>query len=184
MLIPSLRGGDEQFRLCPKDGTGENDMTRTNLTGLRAFSTAMLFVPAGILHAAPAASPAAPSLSGITVSFKLDSRLSGPTYGGDHWVSPPRYMGANAQDTVEARAQGVDAKGRATKISPKWIPSDPKIVTVAPDQGSQVKILVKGAGESKLKVIAQGFSKDFLVKARYLRNAIQVEITEMQASRL
>ncbi len=41
---------------------------------------------------------AADTPTAIQVSFKLDPRLSGPTYGGERWISPPTYMGANAQD--------------------------------------------------------------------------------------
>src|SRR5574342_139624 len=54
--------------------------------------------------------PAA-ALTRINVSFKLDPRLSGPTYGGERWVSPATYMGASAQDAVEVRARTVDARG-------------------------------------------------------------------------
>src|SRR5439155_27115962 len=82
-----------------------------------------LTVPAAVLSAllagppAPARGerpPAAAAQSGIRVTFKLDPRLSGPTYGGERWVSPQTYSGANAQDAVEARVFAVDDKGRST----------------------------------------------------------------------
>jgi hypothetical protein len=115
----------------------------------------------------------------ITVSFKLDPRLSGPTYGGERWVSPPTYTGASAQDTVEARAQAMDAKGRPSDMALQWTPADPGMVSVTPSQGNQVKIAVKRTGESKLKVASQSVSKEFLIKARYQGKAIQVEIVQL-----
>ena len=120
----------------------------------------------------------ASTITGIQLSFKLDPRLTDSTYGGERWVSAPTYVGANAQDTVEARAKVIDAKGQPTKTSPEWIPSDPEMVTVSPSQGDQVKIIVHRAGESKLKVAAQGFYKELVVKAKYVGKAIQVEITQ------
>ncbi len=123
------------------------------------------------------------TVTDIRLSFKVDPRLIDSTYGGERWVSSPTYMGANAQDTVEAQAQGVDGKGTPTKISPQWIPSAPEMVTVSPSQGDRVKITVHHAGESKLKVAAQGFSKELVVKAKYLGKFIQVEITQLGAGK-
>jgi hypothetical protein len=59
---------------------------------------------AGDEKAAPAAAAT------INVAFKLDPRLSGPTYGGERWVSPPTYTAASAQDVVEA-GLALDARG-------------------------------------------------------------------------
>ena len=120
----------------------------------------------------------APARSEIRFLFKLDPRLSGPTYGGERWISPLTYMGATAQDTVEARAQAVDAKGRPANITPEWIPSDPEMVTVSPSQGHRVTITVKRAGESKLKVVSQELSKELVVKAKYMGEIIFVEIAQ------
>jgi hypothetical protein len=115
----------------------------------------------------------------ITLSFKMDPRLSGPTYGGERWVSPPTYTGAAAQDTVEARAQAIDANGRPSDASFRWTPADPQMLSVSPGQGDRVKIAVKHAGESKLKVVAQGSSRELLVKAKSLGKTIQVEIVQL-----
>jgi len=145
----------------------------------------LLVLLPGVVHAAQGAAGPAATITDIRLSFKLDPRLSEPTYGrGERWASPTTYIGANAQDTVEARAQGVDVKGGPTKISPEWIPSDPEMVTVSPSQGDQVKITVHRAGESKLKVTAHGFSKELVVKAKYLGPAIQVQITQPVARKL
>jgi FKBP-type peptidyl-prolyl cis-trans isomerase len=127
---------------------------------------------------AQSASPDTGSLKALSVSFKLDPRLQNATYGGERWVSPPTFTGANAQDTVEARAQGVDPKGREVKVSAEWVSSDAEMVTVAPARGEQVKITVKRAGESKVKVSAQGLSKELGIKAKYLGKFLQVEITQ------
>jgi len=117
---------------------------------------------------------AATALTGITLSFKLDPRLTKSLYMGERWVSPPTYTGV--QDgknlTVEARAHGRDAKGKAMNISPEWIPADPEMVTVTPGQGNQVKITVLRAGESRLEIASQGVSKKLLIKAEYQNSAL------------
>jgi FKBP-type peptidyl-prolyl cis-trans isomerase len=116
--------------------------------------------------------------AGIRVSFKLDPRLATAPYGGERWVSGPTYNGASAQDTVEARAQGVDAKGRLIPIRPEWIPLDPEMVTVSPAQGDAVKIIVTRPGESRLQVTAQGISTELTIKAARLDNFMQVDIAQ------
>jgi hypothetical protein len=79
-----------------------------------------LVVAAGVLWAlvpgiAPASTPVAPetpSLKVLTVAFKLDPRLTGGTYGGERWVSPPKYTTAGEEAdvaTVEVRIHGLDA---------------------------------------------------------------------------
>jgi FKBP-type peptidyl-prolyl cis-trans isomerase FklB len=81
-----------------------------------------------------AAVPAS-DLRDIKMSFKLDPRLTRGRYMGDRWVSPPTYTGVRQEGkeyAVEARAEGLDAKGRPMRISPEWIPSDPGMVTVSP----------------------------------------------------
>jgi FKBP-type peptidyl-prolyl cis-trans isomerase FklB len=116
----------------------------------------------------------------IQLSFKLDPRLSGGTYGGERWVSPPTYMGASAQDTVEIKALGTDAQGRPVRIRPKWIASDPRMVTVSPSEGDAVKVTVKHAGQSSLQVTSPGVSKELSIKAEYKDNVIQVAIAQKQ----
>lgn len=121
------------------------------------------------------------NLNNIKTSFKLDSRLTRGLYMGDRWVSPPTYTGVRQEGnayTVEARVQGVDAKGGYVLINPEWIPSDREMVSVAPVQGNAVKITVKRAGESQLKLAARGFSKDLLIKATRVGKALQVEISQ------
>jgi hypothetical protein len=118
------------------------------------------------------------ALTGINVSFKLDPRLSGPTYGGERWVSPPTYTGASAQDTVEARAFGIGANGQPVNISPKWRAADPEMVDVSPGEGNAVKITVRRAGESSLEVASQGLSKKLSIKAEYKGNILQVQLSQ------
>jgi len=118
----------------------------------------------------------------IQVSFKLDPRLLGSTYGGGRWVSPSTYgpiAGVGDTYTVEARAYRVNARGQEAQIIPQWIPADPDRVTVSPGQGNQVTITVKGAGESTLQVTtSNGMSKTLSIKATYQDNVIQVEISQ------
>ncbi len=114
----------------------------------------------------------------IQLSFKLDPRIAGPTYGGERWVSPPTYQGASAQSTVEAKASAFDAKGRPTKVSIDWKPSDPEMVTVSPSRGEQVKITVKRAGESSLTLTSGEVSRKLAVKAVDKNGLRQVTITQ------
>ena len=129
-----------------------------------------------------AAAPAAPALADIKVSFKLDSRLTRGLYMGERWVSPPsfnRIQQPGQPLTVEAKAQGIDPKTRTpVPIRPQWIPSDPDMVVVAPAGGDAFNILVKRAGESRLKVTAEGASRELVIKAKSANDALQVEISQ------
>lgn len=125
--------------------------------------------------------PATAALTDIKVTYKLDPRLTRSLYMGDRWVSPPTYTStvqAGKEITVEARARGIDARGKTMNINPKWIPADPEMVAVSPQQGRQVKITVRRAGKSSLEVASQGFSKKLSIKATYKSNLIQVEISQ------
>jgi hypothetical protein len=121
---------------------------------------------------------APPAAAKIQLTFKLDPRLAGPTYGGERWVSPPTYMGASGQDIVEAKASAVDASGKPTKASIEWKPSDPEMVAVSPPRGEQVKITVKRAGESSLTVKAGEASRKLTVKAAQAKGIWQVSINQ------
>lgn len=145
------------------------------------LSTLALASPSPSFAGDEKAAPAAASPTTITIAFKLDPRLSGPTYGGERWVSPPRFTGASSQDVVDARAQATDAKGTPLKAVFKWTPADPEMVSISPSQGQQVKISVKRTGESKLKVAWQEISKELLIKAKRVGQGIQVEIVQVEA---
>jgi hypothetical protein len=129
---------------------------------------------------AAVARPAA--LTGIEVSFKLDPRLTKSMYMGENWVSPPLSIHADGQagttPSVEARVQGLDAKGQPVNLSPEWVPADPEMVTVTPGQGNEVQITVRHAGQSNLQVTSQKVSKRLSIMAWYQGDAIQVEISE------
>ena len=138
-----------------------------------------------ILGAGPASSrtagekPAVAAPAGrIEVTFKLDPRLSGPTYGGERWISPKTYSGITAQDAVEARAFRVDAKGRSKKIDASWSPSDPGMVTVSPPRGEQVRISATRAGQSTVTVTHGGASKQLTVKAFETNGVLRIEILQ------
>lgn len=128
--------------------------------------------------------PTGPTVTDIKLSYKRDPRLVDPYRGIGPWAPGPNFGGATAQDTVEVRAEGVDAAGRPTKISPKWFPSDPKIVTVSPSQGDDVKITVHRAGESKLQIAYQRLSKELVVRAQYVNKFIVLEIFQPAAVKL
>jgi len=125
--------------------------------------------------AAPSASTA--SVTGIQLTFKRDPRMVDPTRGLGPWVTGSSYRGATAQNTVEVRAEGVDAAGKTTKISPEWSASDAEMVTVSPSRGDDVKITVHKAGESKLKITYQGVTKELVVKGQYVGKFMLFEIS-------
>jgi FKBP-type peptidyl-prolyl isomerase-like protein len=117
---------------------------------------------------------------GITVSFKLDPGITKGLYLGERWASPRTHIRVQEGKTctVEARAGGIGAKGKPVKIRPRWIPADPKMVTVSPGEGSEVKITVQRDGQTKLMVVSPGVSKELSIKAAYQDNAIRVEISQ------
>jgi FKBP-type peptidyl-prolyl cis-trans isomerase FklB len=139
---------------------------------------------AGIVQqqaAEPSAATSAAPLSDIRVSFKLDPRLSGATYGGERWIATSPFTSlaqVGTQATVEVKADGVAQNGAPVRTAVEWTPTDPGMISVVPGENSQVKITVHHAGESKLTVASDGVSKQLLVKAKYVGNATQVEISQ------
>jgi hypothetical protein len=133
-------------------------------------------------QAAVPAAPAqiVPSPAAIRVAFKLDPRLTTGLYMGERWVSPPTYSASQLGSivTIEARASGVDARRRPVKINAKWIAADPDMVTVTPGEGSQVRIAVRRAGESLLRVTADDLTRQLAVKAVQQDQVLRVEITQ------
>lgn len=125
---------------------------------------------------------AAPTLTGIEVSFKLDPRLTKSLYMGDRWVSPPIYtrIQEGKSITVEIRAVGLDARGKPHNIKPEWIASDPEMLSITPREGNEVNILVQRDGESTLRVTSDRVSKTLGIKAVYKDNTIYVEIAPQQ----
>ena len=124
--------------------------------------------------------PTAAAMTGLEVSFKLDPRLTRSLYMGDRWVSPAKFSAPpqGKTSTVEANAKGIDSAGRRIDIDAKWIPGDPEMIEVTKSRGRDVKITVKRAGESKLKVVAQGITKELAIRASEKGEAIAVEIAQ------
>ncbi len=134
-----------------------------------------------ILQPGPAR-PVVPTLAAIRVSFRLDPWLISGNYGSGFWVSPPVLAATQGGNTftVEARAAGVGVQGQAVNISPQWIPSDPAMVVVFPNGRHTVRITIRGAGQSVLRVAFPGFSKELSINAvtREQGGAFQVEIAQ------
>jgi FKBP-type peptidyl-prolyl cis-trans isomerase len=137
---------------------------RTSLVAAGAFLSVLL--PGVAQGAAPPTAQAA--ITDIQLAFKRDPRVVDPYRGIGPWDTDSNYTGAAAQDTVEVRAEGVDAAGKPAKISPQWSALDAEMVTISPSQGDDVKITVHKAGESRLKITARGFSKELVVSAKYV----------------
>jgi len=139
---------------------------------------------AGIVQqqaAEPVVAKTALPLEDIRISFKLDPRLSGSTYGGERWIVATPFTSVaqvGTQATVEAKVEGVAQNGAPVRASVEWTPADLDMITVASGENSQVKIIVHHAGESKLTVASNGVTKQLLVKAKRVGNATQVEISQ------
>jgi hypothetical protein len=130
--------------------------------------------PARTVESATPGPPAA-----IDIAFKLDPLLSGPTYGGERWVSPAVYSSAAhaaSEITVEARAMAVDAKGEPLPIHPEWRTSDASVVQLSQGDGNAVRITVRGGAPTRVTVAAAGLSQVFMVSSKSIGNAMQVQI--------
>ncbi|HEU4382873.1 MAG TPA: hypothetical protein VFR85_05140 [Anaeromyxobacteraceae bacterium] len=139
---------------------------RTVLTApVLALSMLALAAPPRSLATDAKAPPAPAPGTRITLSFKIDPRVLGPTYGGEKWVSPPTFTGARAQDAVETTARAADARGAPVKTDPEWTVSDPELLTVLPPRGKRVTITAKRPGSSTVTVKAGGASRTFTFKA-------------------
>ncbi len=133
-------------------------------------------------------SPSQPAATGVRlkVLFKLDPRLSGGTYGGEHWVSPPTFTNAvqgGKEATVDASVEGLDSRGAAVRIGPTWSAEDPSMVVVSPvspGATDRVQISVTRAGETTLTIAALGVSKVLRIKATTLTEGrgLQVAISQ------
>src|SRR5919197_148958 len=152
-------------------------VSRASLNVFGICAAGMVLLLPVLVKVWPRAAGATVHSNAILVSFKVDPRVADPTHSGTRWLSQDAYFGANAQDTVEARAQGLDAKGHLFAISPDWIASDPEMVTVSPSRGEYVRIVVKQPGESKLRIVAGEISSEWLDQAKYLGSFIQLAIT-------
>jgi len=125
---------------------------------------------------------APPAVAGIKVAFKLDSRLTQGMYMGERWVSPATYtstLQTGDEITLQARAHGLNTMGRRmAAIDPEWIATDPDRVTVSPGRGHEVKITVKGAGESSVQVAFGAVSKTLSIKSAYRGGAIGAQVSQ------
>jgi FKBP-type peptidyl-prolyl cis-trans isomerase len=149
------------------------------MNGTRAISSlvlALAFATPGLC-----ADEKISSLTDLQVSFKMDPRLTQGLYMGERWLSPATYTGTSGQDSVQAKVQGTDAKGKPVSIKPKWVPSDPEMVSVAPSEGTQVTITVRRPGESRVQVTSHGLSKELTIKAAQRNDVLQVEIAQSPA---
>jgi FKBP-type peptidyl-prolyl cis-trans isomerase len=123
---------------------------------------------------------AASTLADISVSFKLDPRITKSLYMGDRWVPLPfQQAGQDKRVTVEARAEGKDGSGRPVPVSPRWVLADPELATVSPEQGNEVRITALRPGESSLRLISDGVSRELALKAAYKGEVLQVEISAL-----
>lgn len=124
---------------------------------------------------------AAAPAGGLQVSFKLDPRVTKSLYMGERWVSGATYSSAPAPEgeaiTVEARARRAGAAA-AGKASPRWIASDPEMVSISPGEGDDVKLTVRRAGESTVTVSQGDLSRVFTVKTVRQADQWRVELSK------
>ena len=153
-----------------------------NLLLILLFAGMFFFLSTRNTHSEANRNSAPPvATTNFQVSFKLDPRLLGPTYGGERWVSPSTY-GPIAETgktySVTARAYRIDAKGNALQMTADWTPADSNMVTVSPSQGHEVNITIQRAGETSVQVISGELLTMLSIKAVYKNNIIQVEISQ------
>lgn len=118
-----------------------------------------------------ASEPPPTARESISVSYRLDPRLAGGTYGGERWIKGPSYT-SSAQP---GPAAVIEAKAAATK----WTASDPSMVTVAPVSPGRVRITVRKPGESRLTLSDEHAMTELVVRGRSVGNsALQVEIAQ------
>jgi Pilus formation protein N terminal region len=151
---------------------------RTVLAASTIALSTLLAAPSPSWATDAKAQPAGASAGKIVLSFKIDPRVLGPTYGGEHWVSPPTYTGARAQDAVEAMARAVDAKGAPVRTEPEWSVSDPELLAVSPPRGKRVTLTAKRPGTSQVTVKAGGASKTFTLKAEKPNGNWQLTVSQ------
>jgi hypothetical protein len=144
----------------------------------RAPQPAPLTPPPGDSGDTRAATPLPRAPGGIKISFKLDPRLTKSLHMGTRWVSPPTYVGTHDGNlfTVQARADG-EAAGRAIR-DPSWLPAEPDMVAVTPDNGREVEIAVLREGRSTLTVAEGSVSRTVTVNAVQRDGVWQVDISQ------
>lgn len=98
---------------------------------------------------------------------------------GDRWVSPPTFVGTRQKGneyTLEARVNGIDMMGRSVPIRPEWTLCDPEMVKVNTRENETVQIIVRQAGESRVKLATQGLSKHLRIMATREGDTMQVQV--------
>lgn len=119
--------------------------------------------------------------SGIQILFKMDSKLLGPTYGGERWVSPPTYeilVGEGAPYSIEAKAVAYGQDAVQQPVSLDWVSENPEMVSITSIKGKMVRITVQGEGQTQIQVSGPDFSKTLTVRAEYRNSAIWVAVTQ------
>ena len=97
---------------------------------------------------------------------------------GERWLDLPfSQVGDAERVTVEARAQVLDHQQRAVATNLKWMSADPTMVTVGPEEGSQVTISVLRAGETSLRIDAGTVSRQLAITAEQKGGALYVTVT-------
>ena len=108
----------------------------------------------------------------IAVSYRLDPRLAGGTYGGERWIAGPSYT-SSAQPGPTAV---VEAKASKTTT---WSASDTRMVSVAPVSAGRVRITVNKPGESTLTLRNEDTTTELVVRGLAVgSSAMQVQIAQ------
>ncbi len=154
-------------------------MLLTNaITRLLALTALLSVLLAGIVQAAPEATPAG-AFTGIKVAFQLDPRITRGMYMGERWVSPPTYTMVQEQKvTIGAKATGLYGKGSEMGISADWNPGNAAMVQVSPSKGEKVELTVLQEGQTDLTVTYAGASKKLSVKAVRQNGNLRVDISQ------
>ena len=156
---------------------------RTIETAVRGCTLLALVVACSVHGRALAGTEPAPGrVARIVVAFKLDPRLTQALYMGERWVAPASYNSISAPSgtsiSVEARAHGVDTRGRMLRINPEWTSSDPEMATVTPARGSAVTITVRRPGASTITLRDGGTSRKLTLQTVSQSGGWRVDVSQ------
>lgn len=116
----------------------------------------------------------------LSVTYRLDPRVTRGLYLGERWVSPPefRFVQPGSEYVVVARLQQIDPYGDRTDLNGQWAASDPEMVAISRDAPGQVTLVVRRPGESRVTVTSGTESKVLHIHARQTPEAMDVSIRQ------
>jgi len=122
--------------------------------------------------------PAPGSVAKISVSVRLDPRLTGGHYLGAVWVPAATFVGVRPDEAVQVpvKATAVDAQGRKLEVPLAWSSSQPGMVQVTPGSGERVLLTISDSGQAEVSVSSGEVTTKLPVRAKWNEGVLQVEV--------